>query len=165
MECKWCPLCGGGGGGGGRGGRMGVQTSHGSSPLQQRAEESHGMSAMLTESFGVTCFLCRVFQDLAVFACLMCSAFSAVRPHCMVNDTSSRKLGDFCQKAPETLTCQSRERRHTYRTVRLSVPKPRKQVGSKRLDVDTLITEPDFSQGSVYQYSPKSSDQQRANFK
>lgn len=82
---------------GGRG-KMGVQTSHGSSPLQQRAEESHGMSATLTESFRVTCFLCRVFQDLAGFACLMCSASSAVRPHCMVNDTSSRKLGDFARR-------------------------------------------------------------------
>lgn len=43
-------------------------------------------------------FSMQFFQDLAVFACLMCSASSAVRPHCMVNDTSSRKLGDFARR-------------------------------------------------------------------
>lgn len=64
----------------------------------------HEMSDMLTESFRVTCSMQRLFQcrdffkTWAVFACLMCSAFSAVRPHCMVNDTSSRKLGDCASK-------------------------------------------------------------------
>ena len=40
----------------------------------------------------------RFFKTWAAFACLMCSEFSAVRPHCMVNDTSFRKLGDCADR-------------------------------------------------------------------
>lgn len=54
------------------------------------------MSDVLAESFRATCFLCRgFFKTWADFACVMCSAFSAVRPHCMLNDTSFRKLADL----------------------------------------------------------------------
>lgn len=34
----------------------------------------------------------RLLQDPGCFACLMSSASVAVRPHCMANDTSWRKL-------------------------------------------------------------------------
>ena len=61
--------------------------------------ERCGVSSMLRASFTATSFLCRdFFKTWADFACLVCSVFSVVRPQCMLNDTSSRKLGDRASK-------------------------------------------------------------------